>query len=66
MTIDCAQSSEEAIQTLCEKAALCDLVFMDHMMPDIDGPVVLKTLRDDINGKYARSLPANATLMMIL
>ena len=60
MKVDCVHSGGEAIQILRENAALYDLVFMDHMMPDISGPAVLKALRNDIGGIYAGSLPVIA------
>jgi len=60
MKVDCAQGGEEALQILRKNAALYDLVFMDHMMPGIDGPGVLKTIRDEIGGIHAGSLPVIA------
>ena len=60
MTVDCAQNGAEAIKVLRENAALYDLVFMDHMMPDINGLEVLGTLRSEIGGVYAGSLPVIA------
>jgi CheY-like chemotaxis protein len=60
MKVDCAGSGEEAIKILKEKADQYDLVFLDHMMPVIDGYEVLQTLRKDIGGFYAGSIPVIA------
>ena len=57
---DAAGSGGEAIRILREKAANYDLVFMDHMMSGINGAEVLQTLRNDIGGVYAGSLPVIA------
>ncbi|MCL2127305.1 MAG: ATP-binding protein [Treponema sp.] len=60
MKVDTAGGGEEAINILREKPELYDLVFLDHMMPGVNGPAVLKALREDIGGLYAGSLPVIA------
>ena len=60
MMIDTAERGEGAIAMLRENIELYDLVFMDHMMPDLSGPEVLKILRNDIGGIHAGSLPVIA------
>ena len=42
---DCAMSGEEAIDLVRRKSY--DIIFMDHMMPDMDGIETLKKLREE-------------------
>ncbi|MCL2067043.1 MAG: ATP-binding protein [Treponema sp.] len=60
MKVETVENGEDAVNILREKAAVFDLVFMDHMMPGINGPAVLKALRSEIGGVYAGSLPVIA------
>ena len=60
MQVDTVESGEGAINILREKPQVYDLIFIDHMMPGISGQEVLKTLRYDIGGVYAGSLPVIA------
>ncbi|MDR3200873.1 MAG: response regulator, partial [Spirochaetales bacterium] len=54
--VDCAKSGQEAITRIREEEIPYDLVFMDHMMPDMDGVEAAGLIRA-INTEYARSLP---------
>ena len=45
MTVEKADSGEEAVH-LCGKEAF-DLIFMDHMMPGMDGVEAMKRIRED-------------------
>ena len=54
MQIMTAQSGAEAIERLREKNI--DLVFMDHMMPGMDGVEATAIIRD-LEGDYFRKLP---------
>lgn len=61
--IDCAQSGPEAVEAVKNKAY--DLVFLDHMMPGMDGVETLKKIRA-LPGGANKTLPvvaltANAT-----
>lgn len=63
MEVDCASSGKEALQAV--DTGKYDLVFMDHMMPEMDGVETLKRIRE-LPGGRGRSLPviiltANAT-----
>ena len=60
MKVDFATNGEEAINILWEKAALYDLVFLEHMMDGINGQEVIKFLRKEIGGVNAGSLPVIA------
>lgn len=49
-----AQSGKEAIELLKDQDI--DIVFMDHMMPEMDGVETTKTIRR-VGGEYAKHLP---------
>lgn len=54
MDITTVSSGEEAIE-ICRNEEF-DIVFMDHMMPSMDGVETMKTIRKDVGGK-GKSLP---------
>ncbi|MDR1058664.1 MAG: response regulator [Treponema sp.] len=58
MNIDTCQSGAEAVHLA--KQNRYDLIFMDHMMPEMDGleaTVLIRNLGDPANDAYYRSLP---------
>ena len=57
MTVDCASSGLEAIDLV--KQQFYDMIFMDHMMPDMDGVETLNYIRALPDEKY-RKLPVIA------
>ena len=57
LAIDCASSGKEAIQKIKEEAATYDAIFMDHMMPEMDGIETVKFIRSNIASDYARKVP---------
>lgn len=64
MEIDCVSSGKDAI--LAVQKQEYHLIFMDHMMPEMDGVQALKGIRKLEGGKYASipivALTANATI----
>ena len=67
LTIDCAASGKEAIRIIGEGKIIYDAVFMDHMMPGMDGIETVKIIRSEISGDYAKRVPiialtANASI----
>ncbi|MDR2386498.1 MAG: response regulator [Deltaproteobacteria bacterium] len=66
-SVDCVTSGSEALALLKSGSQLYDCIFMDHMMPDLDGIEVVKIIREEIDTDYARNVPiiamtANALL----
>ncbi|MBS7008409.1 hybrid sensor histidine kinase/response regulator [Anaerostipes sp.] len=62
MQIDCASSGKEAVQAV--KRFGYDLIFLDHMMPEMDGIETLKAIRalpDPKNNIPVIALTANVT-----
>ncbi|MCL2819581.1 MAG: ATP-binding protein [Oscillospiraceae bacterium] len=57
MTIDCLTGGQEAIDTIRSRKVEYDAIFMDHMMPGIDGVEATRIIREEIDSKYAKSVP---------
>jgi len=57
MTIDFAESGKKAIELIRDETVKYDIIFMDHMMPGIDGFEATKIIRRDIDTSYAKSVP---------
>lgn len=64
LEINCVLSGKEALMSVQEEKY--NLIFMDHMMPEMDGVQTLKAIRRLEGGKYADipiiALTANATV----
>ncbi|MDR1359726.1 MAG: response regulator [Deltaproteobacteria bacterium] len=63
LTIDCALSAGEAIERIraipdhAPASGKYDLIFMDHMMPGMDGMEAVWVIRTEIATEYARTVP---------
>jgi CheY-like chemotaxis protein len=57
MVIDCVTSGQEAIDTIRKEEVKYSAIFMDHMMPDMDGIEAARVIREDIGTEYAKTVP---------
>jgi signal transduction histidine kinase/DNA-binding NarL/FixJ family response regulator len=57
LQIDCALEGKEAIKKIRSKEMVYDLIFMDHMMPEMDGVETVRIIRNEIDGEYAKNVP---------
>ena len=57
LTIDVAYSGREAIKLVREERMKYDAIFMDHMMPEMDGIEAVRIIRNEIDSDYARTVP---------
>ncbi|MDR1949429.1 MAG: response regulator [Spirochaetaceae bacterium] len=67
MTVDCVSSGPAAIAAIRKGEPRYNAVFMDHMMPGMDGIEAVRIIRNEIDSDYARTVPiialtANAIL----
>jgi CheY-like chemotaxis protein len=65
LRVDMVLSGREAVERIRGEAVRYDLVFMDHMMPGMDGIEAARIIRNEIGSSYARqvvivALTANA------
>ena len=57
MRIDCASSGSQAINIVREEKVKYDAIFMDHMMPEMDGVEAVRIIREEIGTDYAKGVP---------
>jgi len=57
LRIDCVTSGEEAVNRVREEKIRYSAIFMDHMMPGMDGIEAVRIIREEINTEYARTIP---------
>jgi signal transduction histidine kinase/CheY-like chemotaxis protein/HPt (histidine-containing phosphotransfer) domain-containing protein len=60
LTIHCASSGTQAIDVIRQETTRYDMVFMDHMMPEVDGIEAVKAIREEIGTEYAKNVPVIA------
>jgi PAS domain S-box-containing protein len=56
MTVDCVLSGQEAVNLIAAGRPVYDAVFMDHMMPEMDGIQATKIIRA-LGKEYAEKVP---------
>ena len=59
MQVDCVTSGREAIKRIAAGEPVYDAVFMDHMMPEMDGVEAAFAIRS-LDSEYARTIPVIA------
>jgi len=57
MAIDCVTSGQQAIDVVQEEKIIYDAIFMDHMMPGMDGIEATRFIREEIGSDYAKNIP---------
>ena len=57
INIDCVTCGKDAIRLIRSGVIRYDMVFMDHLMPEIDGIKTTKIIREAIGTEYAKSVP---------
>jgi CheY-like chemotaxis protein len=59
MAVDCVTSGRQAVD-LIRQGVHYDAIFMDHMMPEMDGIEAVRIIRNGIGTKYAETVPVVA------
>jgi signal transduction histidine kinase/CheY-like chemotaxis protein len=57
LTIDCAGSGREAVELVREGKVRYNAIFMDQMMPEMDGLEAVRIIRREIGTEYAKTVP---------
>jgi CheY-like chemotaxis protein/HPt (histidine-containing phosphotransfer) domain-containing protein len=57
LKVDTAISGQEAIERIRTEQIIYDVIFMDHMMPEMDGTEATRKIRRDLGTDYARTVP---------
>jgi signal transduction histidine kinase/CheY-like chemotaxis protein len=55
--VDCATSGRQAIMMIRSQNPHYNAIFMDHMMPEMDGVEAARNIREKIGTEYARNIP---------
>ncbi len=57
LKIDCVTSGRQAVDRIRAENPRYDAVFMDHMMPEMDGIEATRIIREEIGTEYAKNIP---------
>jgi len=57
MKIDCVTGGQQAIDAVLMEKVRYDAIFMDHMMPGMDGVEATRIIREEIGTEYAATVP---------
>jgi len=60
MQIDCVTNGKAAINAIRDEKVRYNAVFMDHMMPEMDGIEATRIIQEEIGTEYARNIPVIA------
>jgi len=57
MQVDCVTGGQQAVDAIRDENVRYNAIFMDHMMPEMDGIEALQIIRGQIGSEYAKSIP---------
>ncbi|MDR0886245.1 MAG: response regulator [Clostridiales Family XIII bacterium] len=57
LTVDCVTSGADAIHLIRDSDIHYDAIFMDYLMPRMDGVEAMRMIREQIETDYARTIP---------
>jgi signal transduction histidine kinase/CheY-like chemotaxis protein len=57
LNVDCVASGRQALACLKNEKKTYDIIFMDHMMPEMDGLEVVRKIRNEIDNDYLKQVP---------
>ena len=57
MKVDCVFSGLQAIKKIQTESPRYNAIFMDHMMPEMDGIEATRVIREEIGTDYAKNIP---------
>jgi signal transduction histidine kinase/DNA-binding response OmpR family regulator/HPt (histidine-containing phosphotransfer) domain-containing protein len=57
MTVDCVKSGQAAVDLVRKGEPRYNAIFMDHMMPGMDGIEAVRIIRNEIDSGYAGTVP---------
>jgi signal transduction histidine kinase/FixJ family two-component response regulator/HPt (histidine-containing phosphotransfer) domain-containing protein len=57
LQVDTVLSGQEAVERIRGEKVRYDLIFMDHMMPEMDGTEAARDIRNNVDSDYARNVP---------
>jgi CheY-like chemotaxis protein len=57
MQVDCVISGQRAIDVIKDEKVHYNAIFMDHMMPGIDGIEATRIIREEVGTEYAKNIP---------
>ena len=57
MKIDCVTSGQQAIDAIRSEKVKYTAIFMDHMMPEMDGIEAVRIIREHIGTEYSKTVP---------
>ncbi len=60
LQIECVTRGAHAVERIRSGAEPYDLIFMDHMMPEMDGVETVRVIREEIGTAYAQKVPVIA------
>ena len=60
INVDCVTTGKEAVDIIREAKIRYSAIFMDHMMPKMDGVEAVRIIRNEIDSEYARQIPVIA------